>query len=108
MVASSAVWNAVNRWSDEVYPGWREVTRLYWATALAGEVGEFCNLVKKLEEGGTRGRGITQDDLLEELADVYIYLQKTVVSLGGSQSTFVEAILRKLERVRGRERAASG
>ncbi len=108
MVASGWVWNAVNRWSDDVYPGWREVTRLYWATALAGEVGEFCNLVKKLEEGGARGRGITPDDLLEELADVYIYLQKTVVSLGGSQPAFREAVLRKLERVRGRERASSG
>ncbi len=107
MVASGWVWNAVNRWSDEVYPGWREVTRLYWATALAGEVGEFCNLVKKLEEGGARGRGIRQDDLLEELADVDIYLLKTVVNLGGSQPALVDAGLRKLERIRSRERASS-
>ncbi len=98
----------MNRWADDVYPGRREVTRLYWATALAGEVGEFCDLVRRLEEGGARGRGISQDDLLEELADVDIYLQTTVVSLGGSRPAFVDAVLRKLERVRGRERASSG
>ncbi len=107
MVAGEPVWDEVNRVSDELYPGWRDVARLYWATALAGEVGEFCNLVKKLEEGGARARGVTQDDLLEELAVVNIHLQKTVVSLGGTQRSFANAVLRKLDTIRSRERAAS-
>jgi NTP pyrophosphatase (non-canonical NTP hydrolase) len=40
-----------------------------WATALAGEVGELCNLVKKLRRGDT----IDRADIARELADVVIY-----------------------------------
>ncbi len=108
MTEREAIWHEVNRMSDETYPGWREVSRLYWATALAGEVGEFCNLVKKLEEGGDRARGVTNADLLEELADVYIYLQKTVESLGADEASFASTIRGKLAEVRARSRPRAG
>ncbi len=107
MVAGEPVWDDANRVSGEVYPGWRDVARLSWATALAREVGAFCNLATKLEDGGARARGLTQDDAMEELADVPIHLQKTVVSLRGTQRSFASAVLRTPDTVRSREPAAS-
>lgn len=41
----------------------------YWGCALAGEVGEVCNKIKKFERDGK----LNKKDLGEELADVFIY-----------------------------------
>lgn len=41
-----------------------------WATAVAGELGEACNLLKKQR----RGEDIPLDDIARELADTQIYL----------------------------------
>lgn len=54
---------------------------LYLATALAGEVGEFCNDTKKWAR-----KSIDTDELIErskgELADILIYLVMTADHLG--------------------------
>lgn len=42
----------------------------YWCLALAGEIGELCNLVKK----ETRDRAILKRQISEEMADILIYL----------------------------------
>lgn len=49
---------------------------LYFSNALAGEVGELCNIVKKMERErlGAAGSRATKEELAEEIADVYIYL----------------------------------
>lgn len=41
-----------------------------WGCALAGEVGEACNLIKKLR----LGRDIKVEEIGKELADVVIYV----------------------------------
>ena len=41
-----------------------------WGNALAGEVGELCNLLKKL----LRGQHIPIRDIMDEAADAQIYL----------------------------------
>lgn len=48
----------------------------YLGNAAAGEVGEMCNVIKKLERErlGLRGSRATMADLAEEMADVIIYL----------------------------------
>lgn len=48
----------------------------YLGNAAAGEMGEACNVIKKLERErlGLRGRRATVTDLAEELADVIIYI----------------------------------
>lgn len=55
----------------------------YWTTALAGEVGELCNMIKKMqrvEKGGVDGgssytaKDITQEMLKEEIGGIAIYL----------------------------------
>jgi len=55
--------------SDELFGDRRRKgSRLYWATALAGEVGEVCNLAKK----EARDDLDLSSHLGEELADVLI------------------------------------
>lgn len=56
------------------WTGGETVSSLFRATELAGEVGEACNVVKKLERerSGWRGSRATVDDLAAELADVVI------------------------------------
>jgi NTP pyrophosphatase (non-canonical NTP hydrolase) len=55
----------------------------YWTTALAGEVGELCNMIKKLQRvelGGVDGgssytaKNITKEMLKEEIGGIAIYL----------------------------------
>ena len=55
----------------------------YWTTALAGEVGERCNMIKKMqrvERGGLDGgssytaKDISKEMLKEEIGGIAIYL----------------------------------
>lgn len=48
----------------------------YLGNAIAGEVGEACNVIKKLEREqlGLRGSKASVSDLADELADVIIYI----------------------------------
>ena len=41
-----------------------------WGNALAGEVGELCNMIKKRR----RGEDIPVEELAKEMADVFCYL----------------------------------
>lgn len=50
-----------------------------WACAMAGEVGEACNLVKKLRRGD---EGIDVEAIGRELADVVIYADLLAQRLG--------------------------
>ncbi|MFZ9386380.1 MAG: hypothetical protein ACO25B_00740 [Chitinophagaceae bacterium] len=63
----------------------------YWTTALAGEVGELCNMIKKLqrvEKGGLDGgssytaRDINNEMLKEEIGGIAIYLDLLASLLG--------------------------
>lgn len=49
-----------------------------WATAMAGEVGEACNLIKKLR----RGENVDLTDIAFELADAVIYIDLLCERLG--------------------------
>jgi len=55
----------------------------YWTTALAGEVGELCNMIKKMQRvelGGVDGgssytaKDINKEMLKEEIGGIAIYL----------------------------------
>jgi NTP pyrophosphatase (non-canonical NTP hydrolase) len=64
------------RWFGDtisVEPG--QVPLPFFALCLAGEVGEFCNIVKKVERGSLDIReSRVRFDMTMELADVYTYL----------------------------------
>lgn len=61
-----------------------KLTPLFFATELAGEVGEACNVVKKIarENHGLPGSRATLEDLREELSDVIICVSLLANSLG--------------------------
>ena len=52
-----------------------EFSLVYLGNAMAGECGEACNVIKKLERErlGARGSKASAQDLGEELADIIIY-----------------------------------
>lgn len=59
-----------------------------WGVALAGEVGELCNVIKKLNRvrDGLKGNKETPEELSvalwKEAADVYIYLDLLAQAAG--------------------------
>ncbi len=65
------------RWHPNGLESWSESD---WACALAGEVGELCNVIKKRnrERDHMQQRGVSTDQLQNnlkmEIGDVYIYL----------------------------------
>lgn len=56
----------------------------YKGNELAGEVGEACNIIKKLEREtlGVRGSRATVNDLAEELADIIICVDLIAARFG--------------------------
>jgi NTP pyrophosphatase (non-canonical NTP hydrolase) len=67
----------------EGFKTYSNVPLLFFTTALAGEVGELCNMIKKRERAkygglvaGTNHKAadITQDVLKEEIGGIFIYL----------------------------------
>ncbi|MDJ1494176.1 MazG-like family protein [Cytophagaceae bacterium DM2B3-1] len=62
-----------------------EWTATDWGCAVAGEVGEMCNLIKKLR----RGHGIDIKDIAKEAADVVIYLDMLCQKLKIDLRTFI-------------------
>lgn len=57
-----------------------------WACAAAGEMGEACNLIKKLR----RGEPIERDDIGDEIADTVIYLDLLADRLGISLAAAIK------------------
>lgn len=59
-----------------------KLTLLFRATEMAGECGEACNVIKKLERArlGLRGSTATIEDLSQELADVVITAYLTALT----------------------------
>lgn len=60
------------------------ITAAYRGNEMAGEVGEACNVIKKLERErlGIRGSRASVDQLAEELADVVICADLIAMSFG--------------------------
>lgn len=64
--------------------------------AIAGEVGELCNLIKKMERTrlGLQGSTATEQDALDEIADIFIY-GIVIGTRIGTPSELEQAIVRK-------------
>lgn len=63
-----------NEARDKEWAGDVDLSGSFWGVEMAGEVGEACNVIKKLERErlGIRGSRDTVEHLAEELADVVI------------------------------------
>lgn len=70
-------------------------TPMEWAVCLAGEVGEACNLIKKVR----RGEVVSVYDIGDELADVVIYVDLLCERMGLSLE---EHIIKKFNEVSDR------
>jgi NTP pyrophosphatase (non-canonical NTP hydrolase) len=81
----------VKRW-----PPYSDEDQRFLALALAGEVGEFCNVVKKLWRGDNLPTA--QAMLEEELADIRIYLELCALSFGIDLDQACEGKMPELER----------
>jgi NTP pyrophosphatase (non-canonical NTP hydrolase) len=68
----------------------------FWATALAGETGELCNLIKKQERGD---EGPFTEAIAKEAADIVIYLDLLCYR---SDINLQAAIVRKFNEVSDR------
>lgn len=65
---------SANRARQKGWDSGNQITLAYRGNELAGEVGEACNVIKKLERErlGIAGSRDTMEHLAEELADVII------------------------------------
>lgn len=77
--------------ATEDFKTYQNAGLLYFTTAIAGEVGELCNLVKKLERarvGGpdightSRLKDITPEKLRDEIGGILIYVDLLASLLG--------------------------
>lgn len=78
-----------------------------WSNAAAGEMGEACNVVKKIrrQETGMRGAvdpemDVLKEKLADEIADTFLYLDLLATHAGVN---LAEAIARKFNAVSDRE-----
>jgi len=68
-------------------------TLFHHIIGLAGEVGELCNAVKKMDREGLPGHAApSQEDVANEVADVFIYLDLVAMHLG---IDLEQAVIRK-------------
>jgi len=81
----------------------RKLTSTFFAIELAGEVGEVCNVVKKLEREreGIPGSRATLADLAEELADVITVADLLAERYGIDLETAITHKFNTVSRVRG-------
>lgn len=84
------------------FPYWKDLPRVFYSNALAGEVGEYCNKIKKNMGGGSKQEKFTDEQLLEELADVFVYLSLAAQNLGYGSFGFEHAVHLKLDKVNKR------
>jgi len=73
-----------NRHRQTVWDAGNRIDLAYRGNELAGEVGEACNVIKKIarERLGIRGSRATLQQLREELADVVICVDLIAMSEG--------------------------
>lgn len=97
---------------EALFHGLYDWSEMEWAAAIAGELGEAINKLKKRAratlqfEGRNRGRHreadhkVTEDDVMDELADTFIYMDLLAAVMGKDLG---EAVRRKFNAVSERE-----
>jgi NTP pyrophosphatase (non-canonical NTP hydrolase) len=94
------MWELILKFNNKHFPKWRSREPIYYSNALAGESGEVCNAVKKWHGGGTNLHLSHRDlefKILEECADVFIYMVLLIETLDYSRIDFEQAFNDKLE-----------
>lgn len=92
------VWNRIVDFNEKYFPGWRQAEYVFYSNAIAGEAGELCNSVKHLAGGGTHKLNVTTFDLMDELADLFVYIVLMSETVGFPRLYFYETVKRKMEK----------
>ncbi len=69
-----------------------------WACALAGEVGELCNFIKKAR----RGQKVPKEEFAKEIADVQMYLDLLAASM---DIDLADCVIKKFNEVSDRKKS---
>ena len=96
-------WNEIIEFNDEYFPNWRSRTPIFYTNALAGEVGELCNVTKRLAGGGTHYPELpSKGQTIEECVDILIYLTLFLESIMVNEEAFQVWFDSKLDILRQR------
>lgn len=92
------LFNLVLKFNNKYFKNWKNVEDVYYSNAIAGECGELCNLVKKLNGGGTNNNNktLSKEELFKECADIFIYLSLFLMKNDISSNEFKEIIISKI------------
>ena len=93
------IWQKIINFNDKYFPMWRGTPLVYYSNALAGEVGELCNLVKHALGGGTNKSKLFKvepEDFALEVSDILIYLVIFLECAGITKEKFKEIFNRKM------------
>jgi NTP pyrophosphatase (non-canonical NTP hydrolase) len=93
----TVVWDEIFRFNTIYFPGWRAKDEIFYSNALAGEVGEICNMTKHRAGGGTNKSNPSASELMDEISDTFIYLAILVEIMGRDVTSLAAAIHSKLE-----------
>jgi len=98
----NTVWDNILEFNNTYFPNWKNTEEVYYSNALAGEVGEVCNNTKHRSNGGTKIKAVSDVELLEELADCFIYMELIIEKHGYNITDFSNAIQDKINKNKAR------
>ena len=78
-----------------LFPAYSNTDERFLCLALAGEVGELCNMVKKRWRDGAD----LSDEIRDEIADIRVYLELTAKCFGIAGEKLNERVQSKLSKV---------
>jgi len=90
-------WKEILKFNDKYFPKWRDTQLIYYSNALAGEVGEICDVVKHLYGGGTHEQKHSKNELFHEAIDVFIYLVLLLETAGVNRKKFTDIFNSKMK-----------
>ena len=112
-------WSRILELQDQLHPGWRTNSYIYpltlYTSGLASEVGEVCDQVIHMNNGGSQvfdAEKWNPSKLLEEILDTYVMLVLVSAKSGFTEKDFNEAWkdveLKLVNRVNQRHQGATG
>jgi NTP pyrophosphatase (non-canonical NTP hydrolase) len=99
------IWTRTVNINDRFWFGWRGVNPVFTTNALAGEVGEACNITKKLSGGGSNIKLLNDEfisELKHEIADIMVYTILLSETIGMRYEEFKKEVNGKLDIVEQR------
>jgi NTP pyrophosphatase (non-canonical NTP hydrolase) len=81
--------------TGHLFPAYSNTDERFLAIALAGEVGELCNMIKKRWRDGVK----LDEEIRDEIADIRIYLELLAKCFGIEGEKLDTRVVKKLQKV---------